>query len=844
MKIESYVKDPMSHLDLKSKLWNVFDILRSDNISSEYYHLILFFLSLFKDEIVTSEILTDKKDIKDRIIAVLHKEKSDKSQQYLTIYQNLEPTLKDLSNEALFSIFQVLKGLDFKVLTENFPEIFDSVLYRIAQSQGRYGGEFIQPIELTRLICGLIELPENAKIFNPFAGLASFGVFFNKGQDYYGQELNQKTWALGALRIMAYERSGSSEYLCEDSILHWPDESKKFDLIVSNPPYGLRLSNQYRDIEPGIQTVDQFLIKKSLNSLTNKGKLIALLPQSFLIRGKHEQRLREFLVDEDLINTIISIPGGLLLNTGVPLIILVIDKQKKLPGKVRFIKADKFVETKNPRRKILNDYALNGLIHSNRLEEGAARIADIRQIQVWDYNLNVPRYFQKAIIAEKGERLVKLKDVLEYVSGHRGNLPDSGKLVRIRDLKDDKVDFQLNVSGIEEMAIRRPGIHQLSESCLLLAIRWRTLKPTFFKYDGEPIFRNKDILTFKVDESISDYAYVINELHSDYVQEQLESHRMGATIPFIRRDDLLEVVIKLPPLEVQQAKVQGIIELSNEIKILQGKINSLLAGEHELKYEKTSSLKHRLGTPLLNIGSSLRNIEKALNGKYSSWEDVKLNDRFEVTLKDSFYSIYQQLDLVHTLLINNESEIDFSNKKLEVIDFLSFIKRYVRGIKSAEKANVKTILDIHPDIKIQLDNKVFLIANAELLQIALNAIVENARIHAFTDDSNKYKLEFRVSLYVAPSVKNEHKDTDSRFDTYIKVEVANNGKPFPENYSIEKLTRKNSFAGETGKTGQGGFDLNEIIKYHNNDKSTLELITDDFTTEFITTYSFLIPFNR
>jgi len=138
---------------------------------------------------------------------------------------------------------------------------------------------------------------------------------------------------------------------------------------------------------------------------------------------------------------------------------------------------------------------------------------------------------------------------------------------------------------------------------------------------------------------------------------------------------------------------------------------------------------------------------------------------------------------------------------------------------------------------------IMIMANAELLEIGLNAIVENAYVHAFTDDLKKYKLEFRVSLYVPHTVKKPSDDTIGRFEAYIKVEVANNGKPFPKNYTIDKLIRKNSFAGETGNTGQGGFDLNEIIKHHNKGVSTLELITEDFTTEFATTYSFLIPLN-
>lgn len=844
MKIESYIIDPKPFLELKSKLWRVFDILRSENITSENYYVVLLLLSLYKDKILKADVEVEKKYIKERIEAALHKSESDLEEGYRNIYKNFEPILNSLSKKGLTSIVKVICDLNHKILSENFSELFDSVLYNLAQSQGRYGGEFIQPLEITRLICGLFELPEGAKVFNPFAGLASFGLNLDNGQDYFGQELNQKTWALGALRLMAYERPCSSRYVCDDSILNWPDESQKFDLIVSNPPYGLRLGNQYREIEPGIRTAELFLVERGLHSLNNEGKLIALLPQGFLFRGMHEERLRQFLVDEDLLDTIISLPGGLLSNMGIPLIILVINKKKERHGKVRFIKADKFVEARGPREKFLNDYALNSLIHGSRADEDAIRIVDNIQIKAWDYNLNVPRYFQNEIALTNNERLVKLKDILEYVRGQRGNLPENGKLVRIRDLKEDKVDFRLNISEIEDVELRRSDIHQINETCLLLAIRWRTLKPTYFVHEGTPIYRSQDILSFNVNESVVDYGYLINELHADYVQEQLESYRLGATIPFIRRDDLLEVAIKLPSLQEQKAKVKGIFELSNEIRILQEKLNTNFVNESESLYVKDSSLKHRLGTPLLSIGSSLRNIEKALSREFISWEEKKLNERYSINLRESFDSIHLTLKTVHQILIANENEIDFSNKRLEENDFLAFIKGYVNSIKSAERSNVSTKLDIHPDIKIQLKNEVLILANVELLEIGLNAIVENANMHAFTDDSKKYKLEFRVSLYVAPIVKQQADDAFGRFDTYIKVEVANNGKPFPKNYSLEKLIRKNSFAGETGNTGQGGFDLNEIIKYHNNGVSTLELITDDFTTEFTTTYTFLIPFNR
>ena len=182
--------------------------------------------------------------------------------------------------------------------------------------------------------------------------------------------------------------------------------------------------------------------------------------------------------------------------------------------------------------------------------------------------------------------------------------------------------------------------------------------------------------------------------------------------------------------------------------MLQEERNALAHGVSSKLYESVSTIKHSLGKPLMNIGSSLRNIENALSKLNADWERAKLNERYDLTIKDTFDSIYSNLELIHSMLRNNESVLDVSNYELTEIDFLVFIKGYVNSIKSAERLNVSTKLDIHPDIKIQLKNKVLIQANAELLEIGLNAIVENANMHAFTDDSKKYKLEFLSLIHI------------------------------------------------------------------------------------------------
>lgn len=807
---------------VKSKIWMMFDILRSENISSDDYHVVLFLLSAYKDNLVTIDIVNDNHHIKERLNERLRNSNYEYYEQYAPIIQSFEPSIQRLSENGIRHLFSVLIQIDKQVLSENFPDVFDSVLYRISQSQGRYAGEFIQPVELTRFMCGLADLKKDAKVFNPFAGLASFGVYLDQGQHYFGQELNQKTWALGALRLLAYERPGSLRYVCDDSILHWPQESEKFDLILSNPPFGMRLGNQYRDIirhhyrdiEPNIRTIEQFLIEKGVQSLKQKGKLIALLPQGFLFRGMQEQRLREHLVEEDLIDTIISLPGGLLLNTGIPLIILVLDRNKKLPGRVKFVDAKNFVIAKGPREKVLNDYSLNSFIHSDKEDDNVVKIVYNEQIRDNDYNLSVARYFQKQIEG------VKLGDILELVRGRRGNLPETGKLIRIRDLKDDKVDFTLDVSSVEETEVRRPDIHLVSESCLLLAMRWRTLKPTLFEFKGEPIFRSQDILCFKINEAIADKAYLINELHTDYVREQLESYRLGASVmPFIRKDDLMEVVIKFPSIEEQRAKVQGIYELSDKIKSLQEERNALAHGKTLKQFSEFASLKHTLGRPRQNILDWSDNLLDFLTKKKEDFEALNkaFSEFYDIDIISALKEIKRDVNFITDVLEKGENGLVLSEYEKQVIP-LSDINSIINELSNnGFNFKIKKLL-----LKGEKLKERGIYANKTLFKTLLDNILTNANKYAF--DKKATGNEVVIEL--------------TEVDDSLSMEIRNNGKPFPKNFDREKFITKYSTADSSNGSGLGGYDIHRIASNFNNPDWILSLYEDPF---FLVKFKFQFP---
>lgn len=799
---EFKLEDMMPVKAIEQQIWRMFDILRGNSIGSNDYHIILLFISLYKDDQIFREFLFDENLINLEESRILSDTNSKKPEHdYSKIIESFNSSILNIRNKGFKELIDALFLIDKAILKENFSEIFDFTLYRITQSQGRSGGEFIQPIELTRFICALADLPEKSKVFNPFAGLASFGVFLDQGQDYFGQEVNQKTWALGALRIMAYERPGKSHYVCDDSILHWPKEDEKFDLVVANPPYGMRLSQQYREVEPDIRTVEQFLIQKGVNSLNTKGKLIALLPQGFLFRGMHEQRLREHLIEEDLIDTIISLPGGLLLNTGIPLIVLVINKEKKFPGKVRFIDAKKFVESKSPKEKVLNDYGLNSVVHGSYNDSEVVRLIDVRQIQEFDYNLNVPRYFQKHIEG------VKLKDIVEFVRGSRRDIPDEGKMIRIRDLKDDKLDYKLDLSRVEKTEFHRPHLRLIDEPCLLLATRWKTLKPTFFDFSSEAIFLNPDILSFKINEQLADTAYLINELHADYVEEQLASYRQGATMPMIRRDDLLEVVIKLPSLEEQKAKIQGIVELSDKIKILQRERNALAHGKEVRQFNEFASLKHTLGRPRQNILDWTDNLLHFLSDKPKGFD----------TLNQSFLDFYET-DIL-TALQEIKRDVNFMTDVLEKGENGFVVEEYDKTIISL--SDINSLINELSSNGFNFKIKKLLLKGEKLKERGVqgNKILLKTLIDNLLTNAHKYGFPKKEA-------GNEVVFELKEIDDFLSIEVRNNGKPFPRNFDRDKFITKYSTADSKSGSGLGGYDIHRIATEFNNPEWELLLNED------------------
>ncbi|MEA4967015.1 MAG: N-6 DNA methylase, partial [Bacteroidaceae bacterium] len=562
-------------------LWAFYNILRNSFMTSEY-HIIFFFLTIFKDGLL-DDLFTNRYESK-RILV----DRINNSDEYYEIAKIYLPLIEKLDNRQVNELIDLFSKFDSDTIKKDFDSIFEYFLYKIFDVIGINERCILQPIELTQLINEISEFSSCERIYNPFAGLASFSINLKDNQSYYGQELNQSTWAIGKLRLMANGLNKPVEYKNENSIDIWP-ENERFDLIVSFPPMGAKLRYMNSIHYNEYSTVEQFLIEKGISSLNLKGKLISILPLNFLHKSGYEQTIRERIVNEDLLDMIILMPSGLLKHTNTPFCIIILNKAKSNFGIVRFVNAQNYISNDNIRNKCLDVESLVELIKDDNDNDTFKHI-DNSFIRENNYNLNVIKYFTKEY---SGINI--FQEYCYFFDGNRSNEREKGKYVRIRDLKDDKINNRIEIANIEDVDIPKYA-KRIEESCLLVARLGKNLKPTYFNFEDVPIFISNDIFSIKVNQEKINIDYLINELLSDDVIEQLNSFRLGI-IPSIKKDDLLQIKIKILSIQEQNAKVKGLMELSSQIKLLQEERDAIVHGAKINNFNEFASLKHSIGAP-------------------------------------------------------------------------------------------------------------------------------------------------------------------------------------------------------------------------------------------------------
>ncbi|MFV5702583.1 N-6 DNA methylase [Flavobacterium sp. XS2P12] len=803
--------------NISNEIWHIFDYLRS-SIPVEDLHVLLFLLSGYKDGLFDT-LQNEYIDLNNDLINYYNR--NNKYDNIAEVYSSI---IRYIPRQKLSDILILFNRINQSELQEFFPEIFDSILYRISNAQGKNSGEFIQPFEISRLIMNLADLNDNATIYNPFAGLVSFATFLHPNQRYYGQEINHRTWALGSLRLMAYNQE-HFDYKLEDSIENWMSFGE-FDLIVSNPPFGIKIPRHFTN--GANSSVEMFLIEKSLQKLPKKGQLIVILPQSFLYTSSiNNKKYREYLVNNNFIDTIISLPSGLLKHTAIPVCIVIFRKTSINHNFIKFVDASEFaIKSLDKKGKILDDLRLLDYIKAD-YENDFVRNIDLFQIQENDYNLKVNRY----LIDDDFEG-IKLSEIGHFISGTRSAREKIAKFVKIKDLKDDIVNFYLDTNTIDYKEIPSNNVRKIEQDCLLVAVRWKTLKPTYFKYQGEAIYISNDIFAIKIDENRVNINYLINELSSDYVNKQLDRYRIASVIPMIRKVDLFNLKIELPSLEEQNKKYY--FQAEKYLSTRAEEFNTVYKEQEINVNDENSFLRHQIAGSLKNVRGAFnfvkRILEEQVRPQIPELDNLKANVKLETTFSNYMNIIERDLISINKAVNKAGDKIDLLDLNIEYFDLLLFIKEYAESLKIRAKNLFTVTLDLDENaIKEYGISGILIHGDKDIIRKMFDNIIENAEKHAFTNSinsGNKIKIELLYDFE----------------DDNVQIDISNTGNPLPESMTHDSLTRKGSSSGKNSGDGVGIWFVNEVMKIHKGKFGyTDETGPEGIDGEYVTTMELTFP---
>lgn len=307
---------------------------------------------------------------------------------------------------------------------------YEYCLAKFAEQEGKLAGEFYTPSCIVRTLVEVMQ-PFHGRVYDPCCGS---GGMFVQSADFvkehggsvrdditvFGQESNPSTWKLATmnLAIRGIEADLGSY---ADTFFNDQHKREKFDFILANPPFNLKDwggDKLAEDVRwqygiPPVGNANFAWLQHMIWHLNAQGRMAMVLANGSLSsQTGTEGDIRKAIVDADLVDGIVALPGKLFYTTQIPVSLWFIDKNKKQPGKTLFIDARemgtmvsrKLCELKQDTdiKKIADTFQQ---FHDGTLEDekGFCSVASIEDISKQEYILTPGRYVGIAEQEDDGE---------------------------------------------------------------------------------------------------------------------------------------------------------------------------------------------------------------------------------------------------------------------------------------------------------------------------------------------------------------------------------------------------------------------------------------------------------
>ena len=313
-----------------------------------------------------------------------------------------------------------VSDIDFDLQDSQFDVLGTAYMILIglfASDAGKKGGEFFTPAGPSRLCATLasLGLDEAKTVGDCTCGSASMllevqkHLTTHKVGHFYGQEQNATTYNLSRMNMIMHGVDWQNFDIYKGDTLKDDKygDDLKLTVQVCNPPYSLKWTadKKFEDdprysgagkLAPKSHADYAFVEHMIYHMDDSDGRVAVLLPHGVLFRGGAEEAIRKYIIkDLNRLDAVIGLPSNLFHGTGIPVCVLVLkSKRNGNSNNILFIDASKDF-TAGKKQNILEDKHIEKILDAYEKRQDIdkfAHVADMKEIEENDYNLNIPRY--------------------------------------------------------------------------------------------------------------------------------------------------------------------------------------------------------------------------------------------------------------------------------------------------------------------------------------------------------------------------------------------------------------------------------------------------------------------
>lgn len=349
-------------------------------------------------------------------------------------YEMPEKLMEILTGENVIDFYEKLLKLDLDLSKDVLRDYFQAEHGDRGKLKQDYTPDCV--CELVRRLSG-----DGKDVLDVCAGTGALSIACSSGGFHRAEEVSTRALPVLLLNfgIRGYRGevalrdvlTGKTESIyemqaCEKftrPVLKPEGTPRKWKRIVSNPPYSLKFTDvdkaaddprfSYGLTPSGFS--DYLFVQDALSRLDDDGTLVEILPHGVLFRGKREETIRKKLIDANLIDAIIGLPDNLFLNTGIPVLLMILKKNRSRYD-VLMVDASKEFE-KHGKVNVMTSEQIDRVcsaVNIRRDIDKLSHMTTLEEIRGNGYNLNIPRYvdtFEPEPVPDLLDTLAELKAI-------------------------------------------------------------------------------------------------------------------------------------------------------------------------------------------------------------------------------------------------------------------------------------------------------------------------------------------------------------------------------------------------------------------------------------------------